>query len=55
MGSGIVYDILGMLVLLLVLASQLDRNRHRSRVLLLIALGLFVGGAISWCLEALHL
>lgn len=37
----------GMLVLLLVLASQFDKKRHRSRVLLLIALGLFVGKVIS--------
>jgi len=53
MVRGTVYDVLGLLVLLLVLASRLDRNKHRSRRLLLVAGAIFAGTLISWCLELL--
>jgi hypothetical protein len=54
MGFGIVYDILGVLVIVLFLASRLDKQRYRSRALLLIAIALLAGGVISWCLETLQ-
>jgi uncharacterized membrane protein len=53
MGSGIVFDILATLVLLLFLGAKLDKDRHRSRLLLLIAMALLAGGLIAWCLQAL--
>ena len=55
MDSGIVYYILGVLVLLLLLASWLDRNsnKHRSKLLLLVALAIMLGVVISWILAAI--
>jgi hypothetical protein len=53
MSLGFLYDVLALLVLLLVLAGFVlagpgDRNRHRSKYLLLTAVGLFVTELVVW-------
>jgi hypothetical protein len=52
MDVGSLYDISAYLVVLLVLAWFLARDKHRSRYLLVGAVGLFVGELFIWLAQA---
>jgi hypothetical protein len=53
MGCGVLYDVVALLVLLLVLARFLDRNKRRDRYVLLAAVGLFIGSNPLACSKTL--
>ncbi len=51
MGSSPIYNIVAILIVLLALIAQLDKNKRRSRVVLLVALGTFVACLVLWWLD----